>query len=120
MLKIEKDGVYRAIRVRSGEAERGPWELVAIADDKNPKRTMTIFAANAPCGCIENQEFKIKEIVSLKYGWKRDKDQQWKPETTVEAVLEPIASEIDGFDGMDDIGSTPWDSAGDDWDKLPL
>lgn len=120
MLKVEKGGVYRAVRVRSGEAERGPWELVAVADEQNTKRTLTIFAANAPCGCIENQQVKIVEIISAKVGWKRDKDQQWKPETTLEAVLEPIQSEIDFQDIGDETGALPWDNAGNDWDKLPL
>lgn len=120
MLKVEKGGVYRAARVRSGSGERGDWELVAIADEQNDKRKLTVFASNAPCGCVEGQQVKIVEITSVKVGWKKDQNGQWKPETTVEAVLNPITSEIDGFEGMDDVGSTPWGDTESDWDKLPL
>lgn len=114
MIKVEKDGIYRAIRVRSGSGERGDWELVAIADENNDKRQTTIFVENNPCGAIENQLIKVKEIVSVKIGWKKDSQGQWKPDTTLSAVIEPIQSEIDVGDG-----DLPWDS-GDDWDKLPL
>ena len=78
MLKIEKDGIYRTKRVRSGTGERGDWQLVVVADDQNDKRTVTIFVENVPCGAIEGQQVKIKEIVSVKIGWKRDQNQQWK------------------------------------------
>ena len=128
MLKIEKNGIYRVKRMRMGtHEERGDWQLVAIADDQNEKRTVTIFVDNVPCGAIENQQIKIKEITGVKIGWKRDKDQQWKPETTMTAIVEPIKSELDDDFGEELLeGPTPWDtpatvaSFDDDWDKLPL
>jgi hypothetical protein len=129
MLKVEKDGIYRVARMRTGtHEEHGQWQLVAVADDKNEKRTVTIFVDNVPCGAIEGQEIKIKEITSVKIGFKRDHDQQWKPETTMTAIVEPIKSELDDDFGDLDMdameGPTPWDApvdtSGDDWDRLPL
>lgn len=129
MLKIEKDGIYRVKRMRMGtHEEKGDWQLVAVADDQNEKRTVTIFVDNVPCGAVEGQQIKIREIVSVKIGWKRDKDQQWKPETTMTAIVDPIKSELDDDFGEDALleGPTPWDgpatmgSFDDDWDKLPL
>lgn len=129
MLKIEKDGIYIAKRVRSGSGERGDWQLVAVADEQNEKRTVTIFVENVPCGAIENQQIKIKDIISVKIGWKKDQAGQWKPETTMTAIIEPIKSELDEDFGADELleGPTPWDSPATvddsfdaDWDKLPL
>lgn len=128
MLKIEKDGIYRTKRVRSGTGERGDWQLIAVADDQNEKRTVTIFVENVPCGAIEGQQVKIKEIVSVKIGWKRDQAQQWKPETTMSAIIEPIKSELDDDFGEEVLleGPTPWDSPAtmasfdSGWDELPL
>ena len=127
MLKIEKDGIYRVARMRTGtHEEHGQWQLVAVADEQNEKRTVTIFVDNVPCGAIEGQEIKVKEITSVKIGFKRDRDQQWKPETTMTAIVEPIKSELDDDFGEDVLmeGPTPWDTpvdtSGDDWDKLPL
>lgn len=119
MIKVDKDAIYRAIRVRSGSSQHGDWELVVIADENNEKRTTTIFAANMPCGVIENQQFKIKDITSVKIGWKKDQNGQWKPDTTVTAVLEPIASDIDFNDLGDAGGDLPWEDGG-SWDQLPL
>jgi hypothetical protein len=120
MIKVDKDAIYRAIRVRSGSSAHGDWELVVIADENNEKRTTTIFAANMPSGVVENQQFKIKDITSVKIGWKKDQNGQWKPDTTVTAVLEPIASDIDFADlGGDAGGDLPWEDGG-SWDQLPL
>lgn len=119
MIKVDKDAIYRAIRVRSGSSAHGDWELVVIADENNPKRTTTIFSDVIPSGVIENQQFKIKDITSVKIGWKRDKDQQWKPDTTITAVMEPIASDIDFNDLGDAGGDLPWEDTG-SWDQLPL
>ena len=113
MIKIEKDGVYRAKRARSGSSEHGDWELIAVADEKNDKRTVTIFADNTPTGTREGGMFKIKDITCVKIGYKKDHAGQWKPDTTINAVIEAIASEIDGLDG-----ENPWDT--DDWGELPL
>lgn len=114
MIKIEKDGIYRTVRVRSGTGERGDWELVAIADENNEKRQTTIFVENNPCGVTEGQLIKVKDIVSVKIGWKKDNKGGWKPDTTLSAVIEPIASDIEAPDD----GELPWTT--DDWGELPL
>ena len=49
MIRIEKDGVYKAKRVRWGENDHGKWELVVVASDKG-KQEITIFPENVPCG----------------------------------------------------------------------
>lgn len=118
MIKIEKGEIYRAVRARSGDGDKGPWELVAVADERNEKRTITIFVSNAITNIHEGQRFKVKEIVNVKYGWKQDRTGNWRPDTTISAVIEPIASELGTFDGDDMGGPSPWDS--EDWGQLPL
>lgn len=114
MISIEKDKTYRAVRARSGTGEKGDWALVAIADEKNEKRTATIFLDNPDTDIHEGQTFKIKEISRVKIGWKRDNNGEWKPDTTVSASIEPIEME---FGSVPD-GPSPWDS--EDWGQLPL
>ncbi len=114
MIKIEKDQIYRAVRARAGTGERGPWALVAVADEKNEKRTVTIFQENVEAEMREGQQFKIKDIVSVKVGWKRDGRGAWTPDTTFSCVIEPIAYE----GALADEGPTPWDDP--DWGELPL
>ena len=53
MIRIEKDGVYKAKRVRWGENDHGKWELVVVASDKG-KQEITIFPENVPCGVKED------------------------------------------------------------------
>ena len=120
MIKIEKDGVYRAVRARSGVGERGAWSLVAIADEKNEKRTVTFFLDNTEVELREGQMFKIKDITSVKVGWKKDNRGAWVPDTTLSGVVEPIAYEGGDSFGDDAVleGPSPWDD--EDWGKLPL
>ena len=108
MILIEKGGIYRAARAKSGSSNRGDWELVAVADENNSKRTQTIFIAT-PTGIREGQMFKVLEIVSFKNGWKKDQNGEWKPEASITAEIEPIASEIDvnDIDPWDDIPDLP-------------
>ena len=115
MIQVLKGEIYRACRAKSGSNDRGSWELVAIADEKNSKRTMTLFVRNGPTGIREGQMFRVTDIVEVKYGWKRDQDQQWKPDVTLGVNIEPIASEIDEVDD----GELPWKDMDDDW-QLPL
>ena len=64
MIRIEKDGVYKAKRVRWGENDHGKWELVVVASDKG-KQEITIFPENVPCGVKEDCMFTVDEISAV-------------------------------------------------------
>ena len=113
MILIEKGAIYRACRAKAGSGEKGDWELVAVEDPNNAKRTQTIFV-EPPTGIREGQSFKVLEITRFKNGWKKDHQGQWKPEANITASIEPIAYEGDTEDGE----PNPWDLPG--WDDLPM
>ena len=122
--------IYRAERVRSGESARGPWELISLKDAKK-QNEITIFPTNNPTGVTEKGQFRIKKIVSLTNGKKKDQNGNWGVNVTCEAEIEAITTDIPGF-GADipgievdvdpawtaaDSTKTPWD---DDDFSLPL
>lgn len=123
--------IYRAERFRTGESARGRWELVSVKDDRK-KNEITIFPVNIPTGVTERGQFRIKKIVSMTNGMKKDREGKWSVNVTCEAEIEAITSDIPGFGddlpGIDvdvdpvwsaaDAAKTPWDD--DDDFSLPL
>ncbi len=109
MTKITKGERYTANKFLSGESERGAWEIVKIADEKGHNE-LTVFPSNIPTGITANGDFVVKDIVEIKYGFRRDKKtNEWKQEITVTAELEAIKSDI-VFEDMGEDGELPWEA----------
>ena len=108
MLKIEKGGEYTAHRVRTGEASRGPWELIVVREDGRAHREVTIFARNTPSGVEEGGRFRVLEITSAGPRRGKNADGTWTnyEKTSIEAIVEPT--------GGPDLGPDLTASWGDD------
>lgn len=102
MIRVEKDGVYKAKRVRWGENDRGKWELVVVASDKG-KQEITIFPENIPCGVKEDYMFTVNEINAVEVKVQKNKDGTWgKEKTRIEAYISPCLEQEDPFGDVDD------------------
>ena len=101
MLRVEKGGEYTAHRVRTGEADKGPWELIVVKEDGRAHREMTVFARNTPSGVVEGGLFKVKEILSAGPRRTKNPDGTWSSfeKTSIEAVVEPVEQ------SLEDLGS---------------
>ena len=91
MNRIEEGQIYTAIRQRSGETEKGKWELLLTEDDRgfNP---IALFTENQPSGVKEGGKFRIEKIISASYGSKRSADGTWNPAVTITARVAPVES----------------------------
>lgn len=103
---------YTAKRFRSGVTSKGPWELVVV-DDERGKNEVTLFPVNVPSHVLEGGKFRILEIKKVKTGFKKKDDGTWNPNTTADVVVEPVITEMEGFEDDGD----PWDSID---DELPM
>lgn len=107
--KLEAGQLYKAAQVRSGESSKGPWMLTGVVDERG-KNEITLFIRNTDCNLRDGQQFKIKELCSITLGVRKSKkDDKWFPSYSAEAIIEPIASEFEDLDGMEDE-SDPWAS----------
>ena len=114
MTELEVGQVYTARLVRSGSSPRGQWEVITVSD-KRQKCDVAIFPRNIPTGVIEGGQFKLVEILKMKNGFRKDKNDRWQPSVTCDAILEPIESEFDtGLTGVDDVNWDDLAAAGDD------
>lgn len=104
MVKIEKDGTYKAKRVRWGENDHGKWELVVVAGEKG-KQEITIFPQNIPCGVKEDSMFTVDNITSVEVKVQKKPDGTWgKEKTRVEAEISPCLFQDPFQDNDDDLG----------------
>ena len=116
MIRIDKDGEYKASRVRSGTAAKGDWELVVVKAEGRARQEVTVFAENVPSGVVEDGKFRVKEIRSLSLRQKKDYDGNWtRQDVSISAVIEPADTEqavdledLGGFDDLD-LGTTTLD-----------
>ena len=123
MIKIDLMAEYKAERVRSGNSSRGPWELIVVRENGRAKKEITIWANNRPSGVTEGSMFRITKITSLKYGARRDGNNNWRDDVSIEADVEPASfTDPNGFGDMDDcpftmsddpFANTDFDSAAD-------
>lgn len=116
MVKIEKGGEYTATRFRSGENDRGHWELVVVKAEGRARQNLTIFPTNSPTGIQEKDNFIVKEISGVAVKQKQDSNGEWKlTDTQVWAELERVEP-VD----LEDVSSTYDDLSGgfDDIDSL--
>ncbi len=113
MTFLELNTPYAAYKHREGESNRGRWELISVVDP-NRKNEITIFTDNIPCGVAEGTQFRITKFTSVRYGFKKDKNDKWQPQVTVNATVAPVHSE---FEELDTSEPMPW---GELDDGLPL
>lgn len=91
MVKIEKGGTYKATRFRSGENDRGYWELIVVKAEGKARQALTLFPTNTPTGISEKDEFVIKEITGVAVKQKRDSNGNWSIfDTNVWAEVEKV------------------------------
>ncbi len=91
MVKIEKGGTYKATRFRSGENDRGYWELIVVKAEGKARQTLTLFPTNTPTGISEKDEFVIKEITGVAVKQKQDSNGNWSIfDTNVWAEVEKV------------------------------
>ena len=81
--------------VRRGKKDDGAWELLVVRDT-NKKKSISVWATNAPTGVNENGQFIVTNIESVRYGAKKNGD-KWYDDISVNAAVKPLA----------DYGSTP-------------
>lgn len=104
MVRIEKDGIYKAKRVRWGENNHGKWELVVVAGDKG-RQEITIFPENVPSGVNEDCAFRVDDISAVEVKVQKNKDGTWgKEKTRVEAFISPCLGQDPFAELNDELG----------------
>lgn len=105
MVKIEIGGEYKATRVRSGENDRGEWELVVVKAEGRARQNLTIFPTNIPTGIHEGDIFKVNKIEGVAVKQKKDSNGNWTlQDTNVWAELEKVSSDaFADLGGLDDL-----------------
>ena len=118
MTELVEGQNYTAVKKFSGTSAKGDWEFVAISD-KRGKNEIAIFTRNRPCGVEQNQKFNLKTIHSVKWGFKKDKNDRWQPHCSIEATIEPITSEFDtDITGAGDVNWSEMAAGDDPWADL--
>lgn len=108
MTKVTKGERYTATVFRSGQSERGAWEMIKVADN-NGKNELTIFPSNIPSGVGEQGDFLLKDILEVRVGFRKSKkDDKWYQETNITAEVEAIKSDI-VFEDIGEDGELPWE-----------
>lgn len=109
MVKLEKGGIYRASMVKSGETDRGRWQLVKVAEEKRKSGGAVFFVSN-PIPLAEGGMFHIKNIEAVTWKAKKGQDGQWKDVTDVQIDIEPVdgAGTQATVDDVDTSGELPF------------
>lgn len=68
MERIERGSVFTALSVKSGETNKGDWELINVA--MKGSQQFTIFVENRPCGVKDGDKFTIKDIKAVEVCYK--------------------------------------------------
>lgn len=113
MVKIVVGEEYTAGFVRHGTKNGNPWQLIRVKDEQG-RRTVHVWADNAPTGIQEGAKFRIDSISGVKYTSKRFND-KWVDEVDVTAHLTQTQSR----DEAEASSSTFSELAGDD-EELPF
>ena len=77
MVKIEKGGVYKAHRVRSGTSRKGDWELIAVKGLGDDRREITVYVENHPSHVREGDPFVVTDIVCVTVKAYQDEEGNW-------------------------------------------
>ena len=79
---------YEAAKFRSGENDRGSWEMILIKGGRGQK-SVVLFATNVPSGVVEGGKFKIVKIESATIKKAKDASGNWtKTEVVLHAEVE--------------------------------
>lgn len=134
MLKLDTQSGFKAERCRSGDSSKGSWELIVVRESGRAKKEITVWVNNRPSGITEGDMFRITNITSVKFGARRDQNNNWRDDVSIEADVEsmsytnvgvefedlpfsmdgdPFANSSSGFGGGDPFAEM-------DDDKLPL
>jgi len=62
-IELKVGEVYRVAQVRQGSSERGPWQLVKIADPKNARGGATFFTEPVVDGLQDRNDIRIDKLV---------------------------------------------------------
>lgn len=95
---LEKDGVYKALRVRTGTSTKGPWKMLVTADDGGNNQ-VPVFVYNPEIKINDGEFFRIVEIRNIRFGHMKNAAGNWEPNCTVNAVVEKTISYEEYFAG---------------------
>lgn len=93
---IKPGSSHTASKVRRGSGEHGNWELIVVKDSGKSRKTVSVWATNAPTSVCEDGQFTLETIDEVKYGSKQNNG-QWFDEVSVRGKVVPAES----------YGSTP-------------
>jgi len=100
MLKLEKGGVYKVGRFRSGRSDRGPWEVITVKSEDKARQELTIFPSAVPSGLYEGCHMKIVEIKTVTRKKKKDANGNWTlNDVCLDAEVELVPEEDYNLDG---------------------
>ena len=118
MTSVRQGGNCTAKRCRSGVSSKGPWELITFSDN-NGRNEITIWVKNSPSGVTEGQQFHIDDIIEVKFGMKKNNNDRWQPQCSIDATVSAIASEFDdGLAGTGDVNWSELQGAEDPWANI--
>lgn len=79
---------YKAFRHRTGSSRIGEWELITTFDDAG-RNEITIYVNNRPSQVKEGKEFTLGMINSIRVGFKKDRNGNWKKAISIDADVLP-------------------------------
>lgn len=101
MVRIEKGCEYTAKRFRTGEGDKGVWELIVVKAEGKARQEILVFPTNVPTGITEGGTFRIDDIRSVEVRVQKNPDGTWGGEKTrVNAEVTAIV-----YDDLDDLYS---------------
>lgn len=101
--KIAVGEEYTASKYRSGETDRGPWEMIVVKGGRGQK-SVAIFTTNNPSGVVEGGKFTVDKIESVTVKAAKDEKGNWtKTEVVVNAEVTAEKTAREGEMQLDDL-----------------
>ena len=91
MNKIAEGEVYFAVRVSSGTGKGKPWQMAVVADSGGNNQ-ISVFFDNQPQPIGDGDKFEIRQINSVQFGFLLDKQGNWRPNCSVNAIVAKVVS----------------------------
>ena len=89
---IKCGDVITADFVKSGtKADGGSWEFIKVNDKGKGKRDITVWVSNAPSCVQQGGTFSVEKIESVKWGARKDSNEQWHDEVSINAIVKPFS-----------------------------
>lgn len=104
-IRINVGDQCTAYRFRSGESERGPWEVITVKEQgPRAKAEVTVFPSNVPTSVMEGGDFIIKSISGIARKKKKDRNGEWtQVDVCIYCEVEAVAPVKLEEDDMNDL-----------------